>query len=210
MHTRRLRAPRPAFVVAFIALFVALGGTAYASGLISGKQIKDHTIAEKKLTKRAIRALRGQRGLRGLAGATGATGATGPIGPTGPQGPAGPITGTLPQGVTLRGFYYLKNTATGALQEFFQPISFGLELAAAPTVHIVPNGGPNPSGCTGSAADPGAASGNLCIFESLGTIGEFNPLAAVEDQATRFGGVLHQTSSGAGDLFAYGSWAVTG
>lgn len=207
MHTRRLRAPRPAFVLAFIALFVALGGTAYASGLISGKKIKDHTIAEKKLTKKAINALRGQRGPRGAAGATGATG---PTGATGLQGPAGPITGTLPQGATLRGFYYLKNTATVAGQEFFQPISFGLQLASAPTVHVVPFGGPNPSGCSGSASDPGAASGNLCIFERLGDVGEFDPLAAVENQATRFGGVVHQTSSGAGDLFAYGTWAVTG
>ncbi len=52
----RLRAPSPAFVIALIALFVALGGgaAAYASGLISGSQIKNRSIAEKKLTKGAI------------------------------------------------------------------------------------------------------------------------------------------------------------
>jgi hypothetical protein len=207
MPKRWLSPPRPAFVIALVALFIALGGAAYAGGLISGKQIKNHTIAEKKLTKKAIAALRGQRGLRGPAGPVGATGATGA---TGGQGPAGPITGTLPQGVTLRGFYYLKNTATTMNQEFFQPISFGLQLSSAPTVHVVPSGGPNPSGCSGSASDPGAASGNLCIFEGFGNIGEFDPIASVENQATKFGGVLHQTSTGAGDLFAFGTWAVTG
>jgi hypothetical protein len=59
---KRLR--HPATVIAALALFVALGGgtAAYASGLISGSQIKNHSISEKKLTSAAIRALRGQRG----------------------------------------------------------------------------------------------------------------------------------------------------
>jgi hypothetical protein len=60
--TRRLRAPSPAVVISLIALFVALGGTAYASGLISGKQIVNHSIPAKKLTAAAVRALHGQRG----------------------------------------------------------------------------------------------------------------------------------------------------
>ena len=73
----RLR--HPATAIAALALFVALGGgaAAYASGLISGSQIKNHSIAEKKLTQSAITALRGQRGARGPAGPTGATGAQG-------------------------------------------------------------------------------------------------------------------------------------
>jgi hypothetical protein len=74
----------PATIIAVIALFVALGGgAAFASGLISGSQIKNHSIAAKKLTKKAIKSLHGQRGPRG---ATGATGATGPAGPQGPGG----------------------------------------------------------------------------------------------------------------------------
>lgn len=84
----------PATVIAALALFVALGGgAAWASGLISGSKIKNHSIAEKKLTKKAIRALHGARGARGPKGATGAkgaAGATGPIGPAGQTGPAGP------------------------------------------------------------------------------------------------------------------------
>jgi hypothetical protein len=78
----------PATVIAALALFVALGGgAALASGLISGSQIKNHSIAAKKLTKKAIASLHGQRGPRG---ATGATGAPGAAGATGAQGPAGP------------------------------------------------------------------------------------------------------------------------
>jgi hypothetical protein len=57
----RLRAPSPAFVTSLIALFVALGGTtAYASGLISGKQIIDHSIPAKKLTAAAVNGLQGR------------------------------------------------------------------------------------------------------------------------------------------------------
>lgn len=85
---KRLR--HPATVIAALALFVALGGgaAAYASGLISGSQIKNHSIAENKLTKKAIKALRGQRGPQGPAGQTGQTG------PTGLQGPIGPSSAT--------------------------------------------------------------------------------------------------------------------
>jgi hypothetical protein len=88
---RRLRAPSPALVVSLVALFVAFGGgAAWASGLISGKQIVNHSIPKKKLTAAAVRALRGQRGPAGPQGPKGATGAQGPKGATGATGPQGP------------------------------------------------------------------------------------------------------------------------
>jgi hypothetical protein len=63
----------PATIVALLALFAALSGgaAAYTSGLISGSQIKNHSIPAQKLTKSAITSLRGKRGLRGPAGAQG-------------------------------------------------------------------------------------------------------------------------------------------
>jgi hypothetical protein len=72
----------PATIIAALALFVAFGGgaAAYASGLISGSQIKNHSIAEKKLTKKAIKALRGKRGPHGPRGRQGSTGPQGPNG----------------------------------------------------------------------------------------------------------------------------------
>jgi hypothetical protein len=89
--SKRLRTPSPAFVVALVALFVALGsGAAMASGLISGSQIKNHSIPAKKLTKSAVSSLQGQRGATGAAGAKGATGSQGVQGPKGAQGPQGP------------------------------------------------------------------------------------------------------------------------
>lgn len=44
----------PATIIATLALFVGLAGGAYAGGLIDGSQIKNHTIAAKKLTKAAV------------------------------------------------------------------------------------------------------------------------------------------------------------
>ncbi len=81
----------PATIIAAIALFVALGGgAAWASGLISGSQIKNHSIASKKLTKKAIKQLKGNRGPKGATGAAGAPGAAGTPGAPGPPGPPGP------------------------------------------------------------------------------------------------------------------------
>ncbi len=63
----------PATIIALLALFVALGGeAAVASGLISGRQIANHSIPQWKLTRRAIKNLR--------------VGARGPAGPRGPAG----------------------------------------------------------------------------------------------------------------------------
>jgi hypothetical protein len=70
----------PATVIAAIALFVSLGSGAWASGLISGSHIKNHSIAAKKLTTHAVKTLHGRRGARG---------ARGPAGAAGPAGPAG-------------------------------------------------------------------------------------------------------------------------
>jgi hypothetical protein len=97
---------RPALWIALLALVLACSGTAVATTVITGKQIKDGSITgadikDGSLTKKGIKGFptAGARGPAGAAGATGATGATGPAGPagargeagaTGPAGPAGP------------------------------------------------------------------------------------------------------------------------
>ena len=85
----------PATVVAMLALFVALGGTAIAAGnaVITGKQIKNNSITgadvkNKSLTPKDFKG--SVRGARGPAGPTGATGATGPQGAVGPPGAPNP------------------------------------------------------------------------------------------------------------------------
>lgn len=85
-----MKAPSPALCISSVALFVALGGTAYASGLIPGSQIKNHSIPAKKLTASAIESLHGQRGPQGPQGPQGVQGPKGDAGPKGDTGPQGP------------------------------------------------------------------------------------------------------------------------
>jgi len=69
---------RHATAVAYLALFAALGGTAYAAVTVTGKNIKDGTITARdvknsslgtsKLSARAVSSLTGQRGPAGPQG----------------------------------------------------------------------------------------------------------------------------------------------
>jgi hypothetical protein len=87
----------PAMVVAMIALFVALSGTAVAttSALIGSAQIRNNSITGLDVKNRSLRpidfrgSIRGPRGLRGLTGAPGAAGAPGAKGDKGDKGDAG-------------------------------------------------------------------------------------------------------------------------
>jgi collagen triple helix repeat protein len=111
-----------------IAVFIALGATAYAAGLapnsvksrhIAPKQVKRSDIGlnavnSSRVANGSLRAAdfgagqlpqgpagpTGPAGTAGDDGATGATGATGPAGPTGPTGDAGATGGTGPTGPT--------------------------------------------------------------------------------------------------------------
>jgi hypothetical protein len=91
--------------VAYLALFVALGGSAYAAVTVTGKNIKDATVTGRdiknqslgtnKLSPAAVNSLTGQRG---PAGPQGPAGDRGPAGPDGDRGPAGPKGDTGPAG----------------------------------------------------------------------------------------------------------------
>jgi hypothetical protein len=82
--------------VALLALFLALGGTAFAAGnaLLPGnsvgtKQVINGSLQANDLSKTARTALKGNRGPTGPAGAQGATGTTGATGAQGVQGAPG-------------------------------------------------------------------------------------------------------------------------
>src|SRR5918992_3822356 len=86
--------------VAYMALFAALGGSAYAAVTVTGKNIKDGTVTGKdvknrslgtnKLSTKAVSSLAAERGPQGPAGPQGEKGDQGPVGPIGPIGPIGP------------------------------------------------------------------------------------------------------------------------
>ncbi len=97
--------PSPAFIVACLALLVALGGTGYAAvvlpaGSVGTKQLKKNAVVASKVKDYSLMRAdfrtgqlpvgqRGPQGARGLPGTAGAQGPAGPAGPSGAQGPPG-------------------------------------------------------------------------------------------------------------------------
>jgi hypothetical protein len=84
-----MRRPSPAMVVALIALFVALGGGAYAAiklptNSVGTKQLKKGAVTPPKLSASTLKQLQGKSGPPGTPGAPGAPGQPGGTGPAGP------------------------------------------------------------------------------------------------------------------------------
>jgi hypothetical protein len=120
-------------VVATLALFVAIGGTAAAGAaqsLLTGRQVKDDSltgadIQNDSLTGADIRSgslgsnvfsSAARENLRGATGPAGPKGDTGAPGETGPQGPAGAgITATIVNGEDVANYQDLDPLATGQL-----------------------------------------------------------------------------------------------
>jgi hypothetical protein len=89
-------------VVAVMALFVALGGTAYAitrlpKNSVGTKQIRNRAVTLAKISPSA------QKSLAGAAALAGGTGAIGQVGPPGPSGASGPTVLAQPAAWVLRG-----------------------------------------------------------------------------------------------------------
>jgi len=94
MKGNRRHRPSPATVIALLALFVSLGGSAYAINKIGTNQIRNGAVTKPKLATNIKRKLDqkthpGARGARGPTGPTGPTGTTGTTGTTGHQGDPG-------------------------------------------------------------------------------------------------------------------------
>jgi hypothetical protein len=91
----QLRRPRHGTVAAYLALFVALGGTSFAASTalprnsVGNSQLKSSAVTGSKVKNGSLTASDFRSGSL-PAGKTGATGPAGPAGPTGATGPAGP------------------------------------------------------------------------------------------------------------------------
>jgi hypothetical protein len=177
-------------VVASLALFVALGGGAYAatSAFVSSTGAVTACVSKHGGAVAIVKAGRhcpkattllslSERGQPGAAGPAGAPGANGVDGQPGQNATstvttitdAVPPGSTLPTGVTLKGVvgpFSSCNTvqcASGA----GQGVSFdGYTLPAAPIANIVPAAGPATAACPGSSTNPTATAGNLCLYIS--------------------------------------------
>jgi len=196
-------------VVAYLALFIALGGTSYAAiklprNSVGSKQLRSNSVTSAKVRNGSLRISDFQSGALKR-------------GPRGPQGPAGPAgASSLASAKTLRGRFEATGVAppTGATAS--GAISFGAQLPAAPARNIVLAG--STTQCPGTVADPEAAPGQLCIY--VGDRVNNANIETITDSATpgglpTVGGTTRQgtgvvvASAGPGTFGARGSWAVT-
>jgi hypothetical protein len=142
-------------------------------------------------------------------------------GEEGQQGPPGspwPVNGTLPTGSSEEGEWSIARSVGGE-EIASTAISFVIPLAAdldSSHVHFIPPATTAPTGCSGTYANPGAASGNLCVFAK----------AMVNAESTGLFPIVFGLDSGAGadaqgaQIFlksqeegfseAIGKWVVTG
>jgi hypothetical protein len=209
----------PALIVAMLALFVALTGTAVAttSALIGSAQIRNNSITGLDVKNRSLRpidfrgSVRGPRGLRGLTGATGAPGAKGDKGDKGDTGPPGPFPQTnLPSGTTIRGNYGTGGFANTTVHFYFADIAYGFQMSAPLAVHWIAEAGAPPAECPGTVDNPQAAAGHLCIYERNNANVGSRDLAA--GGSTRWGAspfIRSGTGSADSSSWSHGTWAAT-
>jgi hypothetical protein len=215
------------FVLAVVALIVALAGTAFAAAGLNGKQ--------KKEVKSIAKSFAGKPGPAGAQGPKGDTGAQGPKGDTGPKGDKGErgepgqpgtpgetgFTAELPSGETETGAWAFGVTLTADNKLKYVPISFNIPLESAPEVHVIQENGlekvfnfetsefeeiTQPD-CPGEVAEPAAAAGALCLYtETEAGVAWAGHISFTHGYAT--GAVVGFTLS-EGEAFDRGTWAVT-
>lgn len=218
--------------ISVVALVFAMLGGAYAANQSGNAGSK--ASASKK----------GKRGPRGPKGPAGPKGAQGPVGPQGPAGKdgsqgapgePGPLLESLPAGKTLKGTWGVGGSlgAEEGPGRALVQVSFQFPVSPAPNVYYIQKGNtfaaeipqtgtvsfPTPeeleAACPGTAAQPKAAAGNLCIYaeeeeEANFTAIDFLPAGLAEkiSRATTLGTVIPlRVQSELG--YARGSWAVT-
>jgi hypothetical protein len=199
-----------------VALFAATPISQAAGRLVLGKnsvgttQLKKNAVTTAKVKNRSLLAVDFKAGQL----PAGPKGDPGPQGPRGDKGDPGSIA-VVPSGKTVRGVYVLSfDAAAGAGSTSF---SFGATLpsvpAAPPTNFIDVGEGPTAK-CPGSAANPQAAPGNLCVYEAHQSQTDpgatiFHPSSGLTYQADQYGAGLWKTSFGTGRAESYGTWAAT-
>jgi Collagen triple helix repeat (20 copies) len=207
-------------MVTVLAFVVLAGGTAYAAGemlpknSVGTKQLAKEAVTPAKLSKASKTTLTGPKGV------TGATGATGPQGPQGTpgvkgdkgdkgeEGEPGPLLETLPSGKTERGIYSFAGTKAGSFSPS-QGYSYPIPLPSKPVAQVIEQGGAPTAQCPGSADEPKAAAGRLCLYETRNDTGNiYVELENIGTATLGFGVFAEGLTVGANFEFE-GTWAVT-
>ena len=202
-------------IVSVVALVAALAGTAFAATKLNSVQKKEVVkIAKKYAGKPGSAGVQGPTGPQGATGPAGTTGAEGPQGEEGPEGPTGPTgpAGTqLPSGQTSTGGW---SFAAKGVFGTLVTISFPLRVEPAPNYNWMAPGASSTANCPGTASNPKAAAGQLCVYAkevvNAGFTSTHEPVNVGNDTVdanSHWTGEFEIASGEEG--YGYGSWAVT-
>jgi Collagen triple helix repeat (20 copies) len=229
-------------IVSLLALFVALTGGAYAAlqlpnNSVGTPQIKNGAVTLHKISHGAQHALHGVRGPKGNAGPQGPQGPQGSKGPQGAQGTRGPqglkgspgtsvFASSVPSGQTIAGAWggryiapQLKFNNSYLISTSF-PVKAPVGLSDA-DVNTAPNSaaGDPDSTCTGTADNPTAPRGKVCIYISRAnnaTVAGFrltNPGVTGSSAGDAYGFIVRILDTGTvgnnAGTNAEGTWAYT-
>ena len=188
------------FVIAIMALVVALGGVAYAAlpGLNSKQKKQVKNIAKQFAGQPGAAGPKGDQGPKGDAGAPSAPGKDGE---NGEDGACSVINNecVLPPGGTLTGAWAFRDKISG---EYYVSLSFPLRVAPKPEVAFPEE----TNHCPGSAAEPKAEPGFVCIYAEQ----ELNTFLATPFEPNTSGMVWGFEAANAEQVSAgRGTWAVT-
>jgi hypothetical protein len=227
-------------LIATVAVAFAMSGGALAAKkylITSTKQISPGVLKKLKGAKGPAGPVgsAGPVGPAGPAGPAGAKGDSGPVGPQGPAGPAGPLLQTLTSGKTLSGFWGARSWED--LERVGATISFPFPVDPAPTLYFIRSDGESgyfrtsdptvipgetaglltpeliDENCPGSAGEPLAEPGFLCVYVETQLRLEVDPAAPDTgliqvSHPNSYGVLLPLTGEGA-DGYMTGTWAVT-
>jgi hypothetical protein len=195
-------------VMATLAVFLALGGTAVAAHgyLLNSK---------KQISPKLLKLLHGAKGARGAQGTQGIQGATGATGATGAKGDPGPLAQTVPSGVTIRGSWGLEGYNANASGFTGASVSYPFRLPVLPLGLVLVATATTAPHCTGSVGSPTADAGYVCVYRgyssniNTGATTLDNPETGSRTTTSVFGFVVEDQVTVGGVGFDSGTWAYT-
>jgi hypothetical protein len=209
MFKRRFRLPSPALVISMITLSLVLGGTAFAAATAKHADAK----ADTKLVKKLAPTLSVKHAATADS-ATSATNATNAANAThATSATAATAPGTLASGHTEYGTIGSQpaQTGIGAGDEVGDNAELPFPAPVAlDNAHVQVAGvDAGPGQCTGTAANPTAAAGYVCIYPYDTTNASVNGGYVWGGNTTKYGFQLSWNSVAGGYSFVFANWAYT-
>ncbi len=205
-------------IVAVVALIAALTGTALAAlPSLNSKQKKEVTKIAKKVAKpgpAGPQGATGPQGSKGEAGLAGAPGKDGQNGKNGEDGEDGFCSLNVPEcklppGATLTGTWAAEAPGSAEFHFALGVISYPLQvIPATEQRHFIEENGATTE-CPGTAENPEAAPGQVCIYKSGGTSNYEEPAFGSTPSASNGVIMRFEPKVMTEETRVFGTWAVT-